>query len=80
MAHTIILDNSPHAFAYHIDNGIPIRSWIGDKMDRELLDLIPFLKCLVEVPDVRPVLRENIGLHAVVSSANSTNQCLKPSV
>ena len=38
------MDNSPHAYGYQIDNGIPIVSWYDDDKDTELLKLIGFLK------------------------------------
>jgi CTD small phosphatase-like protein 2 len=38
------VDNSPHAYGYQIDNGIPIVSWYDDDKDTELLKLIGFLK------------------------------------
>lgn len=41
------------------DNGIHIRSWYNDPLDRELDKLLPFLKGLVQkgTPDVRTELK-----------------------
>lgn len=59
---TVIIDNTPYAFGYQIDNGIPITSWFDDKTDTALKELIPFLQELVKAEDVRPVLRKKYKL------------------
>ncbi|XP_065182136.1 CTD small phosphatase-like protein 2 isoform X2 [Sycon ciliatum] len=65
LSKSLIIDNSPHAFAYNLTNGIPITSWFDDEDDRELLDLLPFLDDIVrnKYPDVRPIVENHFKLH-----------------
>jgi len=65
---TVIIDNSPQAFAFQLDNGIPILSWFESKHDRELFKVIPLLEQLIDSTDVRPLLRERFQLHRRVEA------------
>ncbi len=67
----MLVDNSPHAYGYQVDNGIPIESWYDDEGDTELLKLIGFLRRVNGVDDVRPVVREHFKTHQLVERARA---------
>ena len=54
----IIIDNNPVSYALNQENGIPILTWYEDLNDKELINLIPLLKYLSTVSDVRPVIKQ----------------------
>jgi len=56
----IFIDNSPQSYLFHPSNAIPIPTWYDDPADHCLLDLIPVLKQIADVRDVRKVLDDDI--------------------
>eukprot|EP00521_Asterionellopsis_glacialis_P009180 CAMPEP_0195286060 /NCGR_PEP_ID=MMETSP0707-20130614/3663_1 /TAXON_ID=33640 /ORGANISM="Asterionellopsis glacialis, Strain CCMP134" /LENGTH=429 /DNA_ID=CAMNT_0040345653 /DNA_START=143 /DNA_END=1432 /DNA_ORIENTATION=+ len=64
---TVLVDNSPHAFGYQVDNGIPIESWFDDLQDNELMKLDAFLKTLHGEPDVRKCVRERFQTYKLIN-------------
>jgi CTD small phosphatase-like protein 2 len=69
LARTVLVDNSPHAFGYQVDNGVPIESWFDEKSDTELLKLMKFLAEIEHSPDVRQQVRQKFQVHKLVSDA-----------
>eukprot|EP01083_Nonionella_stella_P071202 191134_1 len=61
----VIIDNSPLSFGFQLDNGIPIKDWLGTGIDMELLKLLPLLRNLSTCNDVRPILRAQYELHDI---------------
>ncbi|XP_034531763.1 CTD small phosphatase-like protein 3 [Notolabrus celidotus] len=58
LAKTVVLDNAPHTYPYHLMNTVPIKSWSGESDDRELQKLIPSMERLSAADDFREVLKK----------------------
>ncbi|MCO5596455.1 hypothetical protein L7F22_050518 [Adiantum nelumboides] len=52
----IIVDNSPHCYLLQPRNAVPIASFIDNRDDRELVDLMPFLSIISELDNVTEAL------------------------
>lgn len=66
---SVLVDNSPHAFGYQVDNGIPIESWFDDPDDSELLKLERFLETLHGVNDVKTIVRSKFQTYKLIRDA-----------
>lgn len=65
----VIVDNSIVSFAFDLDNGVPIQSFMGtEKDDRELLFLQSFLEEAFYQDDVRPPIRDAFKLSYLKNS------------
>ncbi|KAM4574462.1 CTD small phosphatase-like protein 3 [Fundulus diaphanus] len=55
---TVVLDNAPHTYPYHLMNTIPIKSWSGGLEDKELQKLVPYMEKLAAAEDFQEVLKK----------------------
>jgi Dullard-like phosphatase family protein len=64
LEHTIIIDNSPNSYFLQPDNALPSLTWMKDKHDAELRDMMPFLRKLAstKVKDVRWFLKRVVDV------------------
>ncbi|XP_016986322.1 CTD nuclear envelope phosphatase 1 [Drosophila rhopaloa] len=70
MSGTFIIDNSPYAYRDFPDNAVPIKTFIYDPDDTELLKLLPFLDALRFTKDVRSILGRRVNsLNSAVSGS-----------
>lgn len=62
----LICDNIISNFRLHLDNGVPVTSWTGEKEDQELIYLMDYLGKVSSVEDVREVNRQLFQLEAAL--------------
>eukprot|EP00806_Schmidingerella_arcuata_P003485 Macronucleus_4161.p1 GENE.Macronucleus_4161~~Macronucleus_4161.p1 ORF type:complete len:199 (+),score=71.15 Macronucleus_4161:1-597(+) len=73
--HMCIVDNSILSFAFDLDNGVPINSFMGNEEDdKELLFLYSFLEEAAQAPDIRVNIRESFKLTHLQSSIINVQQ------
>lgn len=56
----ILVDNSPHSYAFQPENAVPIGTFIDDMEDQELLDCLDTLLAVESAPDVRPTINAEL--------------------
>ena len=71
----IIVDNSILSFAFDLDNGVPINSFMGNEEDdKELLFLYSFLEEAAGAEDVRANIRDSFKLSYLQSTILNVKQ------
>ncbi len=60
----VLVDNAAYSYGYQVENGIPIVPYYDNKDDEELKHLIPYLKSMAGVKDMREVNKQAFRLHA----------------
>jgi len=66
LSKVVIVDNSPQAYGYQVDNGIPIISFFENENDQELLKLLPFLRTVLHCGDVRPLIQKRFKMREMI--------------
>ena len=72
----IIVDNNPVSYALNKENGIPILTWIDNPNDTELMKMIPLLKYLSKVNDVRNLINQIVNKTNGQLDINKVNNIL----
>jgi len=49
----LLIDNNIYSFAFNLENGIPVHSYMGDKTDRCLLQVIKYLDYIKDFTNLR---------------------------
>lgn len=55
----VIIDNSPASYMLNKENAIQVKTWLGEKSDTELRDLLPYMEELAKAQSVAAHLREH---------------------
>ena len=85
----IIVDNSPLAYSFDIENGLPIKTWYEDKNDIELYKINSILEFLANTNDVRNYIKKFVkrneinyeeAMNIIKSLNNGTNNTSNNSV
>ena len=73
----VLIDNAAYSYSMQLNNGIPIVPFYASKKDTELRELATFLLGLIDVDDVRPVIREKFKNETISENAKNMNTLFK---
>ena len=62
----IIVDNSIISFAFNLSNGVPIKAFVGEGNDEELLYMVTFLEEIYSITDVRAHIDKTFKLKHIM--------------
>jgi len=62
MKDIMLVDNSIISFAFNLENGIPIKAFLGKEPDEELLFMVTYLEEIFAKDDVRTHINETFRL------------------
>ena len=62
----IIVDNSIISFAFNLSNGVPIKAFVGEGNDEELLYMVTFLEEIYAFTDVRAHIEKTFKLKSIM--------------
>ena len=69
----VIVDNSFVSFAFQMSNGIPIKSFTGEKNDTELMFMVSYLEEIYSQKDVRGHIAKTFRLEEIVNMYGKEN-------
>ena len=58
----LLVDNSIISFAFNLNNGVPIKAFLGEENDDELLYMVTFLEEIYTAQDVRTEISKTFKL------------------
>lgn len=63
----IIVDNSIISFAYQMNNGIPIKAYVRQETDEELLFMVAYLEEIFSLDDPRESIKKTFCLQDLMT-------------
>ena len=63
----VLIDNAVHSFGFQVNNGIPMVPFYNDKKDREMIYLTHYLKELVGLKDIRPIIESTFWIDKLMN-------------